>query len=157
MTMPEPTSTTASVVTLTTMAAATPVLHVAGVSLGLRPDVLLAGFAGAVAAMALLNSEPSSGDTWRELLRTSLRRVGVAVASSATAGYLAPLLGLIDGVPAALLLSLAFATGAAAQKVLAAYVDRLERNARGGSPPGGPPGGQPNSANAGGAGNGGAA
>ena len=47
--MPEPTSTTASVVPLTTMAAATPVLHVAGVSLGLRPDVLLAGFAGAVA------------------------------------------------------------------------------------------------------------
>ena len=40
-----------------------------------------------------------------------------------------------------------------------ADMDRLERNARGGSPPGGPPGGQPNSANAnaGGAGNGGAA
>jgi len=100
--MPEPTTTTASVVTLTTMAAATPVLHVAGVSLGLRPDVLLAGFAGAVAAMALLNSVRGTGDTWRELLRTSARRVGVAVGSSITAGYMAPLLGLIDGIPAAL-------------------------------------------------------
>lgn len=129
--MPEPTSTTASVVPLTTMAAATPVLHVAGASLGLRPDVLLAGFAGAVAAMALLNSVPSSGDTWRELLRTSLRRVGVAVASSATAGYLVPLLALIDNLPSALLLSLAFVIGAGAQRLLAAYVDRLADRARG--------------------------
>lgn len=139
--MPEPTSTTASIVTLTTMTAAPPVLTFLGISLGLRADVLLAGFGGAVAAMALLNSVPSSGDTWRELLRTSVRRVGVAVGSSVTAGYLAPLAGLIDNIPGALLLSLAFAVGAGAQRVLAAYVDRVERGARGSGPPGGPAGG----------------
>lgn len=130
--MPEPTSTTAGVVTLATMAAAPPVLSILGVSLGLRADVLLAGFAGAVAAMALLNTVPSTGDTWRELVRTSWRRLGVAVASSATAGYLAPLLALIDGTPSALLLSVAFGIGAGAQTVLAAYIERVRRQAQGG-------------------------
>lgn len=132
--MLEPTSTTAGGFTLVTMAIAPPTLAFFGVSLGLRPDVLLAGFAGAVAAMALLNTVPSTGDTWRELLRTSFRRLGVAVASSATAGYLTPLLALIDGVPSALLLSVAFGVGAGAQIVLAAYVERLRRQAQGGAP-----------------------
>lgn len=133
--MPEPTSTTAAgVVTLATMAAAPPMLTVLGVPLGLRADVLLAGFSGAVAAMALLNTVPSSGDTWRELLRTSGRRLGVAVASSATAGYLAPLLALIDNVPGALLLSVAFGIGAGAQTVLAAYIERVRRQAAGHPP-----------------------
>ena len=58
--------------------------------------------------MALLNTVPSTGDTWRELGKTSMRRVGVAVASSAFAGYATPILALINGIPDALLLSMAF-------------------------------------------------
>lgn len=131
--MPDPTSTTAGIVTLATMATAPPMLAVFGVPLGLRADVLLAGFSGAVAAMALLNTVPSTGDTWRELLRTNGRRLGVAVASSATAGYLTPLLALIDNVPAALLLSAAFGVGAGAQTVLASYIERIRRQAQGGA------------------------
>lgn len=127
--MPEPTSTAATAATLLSLTLAPPVLSIAGVSLGLRPDVLLAGFSGAVAAMALLNTVPATGDTWRELLRTSLRRVGVALASAATAGYMAPLLSLIDGTPGVLLLSVAFGVGAGAQTVLASYIERLRGRA----------------------------
>lgn len=141
--MPEPTSTTAAAVTLASLTLAPPVLSIAGVSLGLRPDVLLAGFSGAVAAMALLNTVPSSGDTWRELLRTSARRVGVAVASAATAGYMAPLLSLIDGTPGVLLLSVAFGVGAGAQTVLASYIERLRGRAAQAGPNGPAGGGAP--------------
>lgn len=117
--MPEPTSSTAAAITLAASAAATsPVLAFAGISLGLRPDVLLAGFWGAVCAIGLLNTMPSSGDTWRELWNTSMRRLGVATASSAFAGYTTPLLALINGVPDAILLSVAFVAGAGAQQLL---------------------------------------
>lgn len=118
--MPEPTST--ATVTLVGGAAALPLLTVAGVSLGLRADVLLAGFSGAIAAMALLNTVPSTGDTWRELWNTSWRRVGVAIGSAAFAGYTTPLLAFINGVPQELLLSVAFVAGAGAQKLLARVV-----------------------------------
>jgi hypothetical protein len=119
--MPEPTS-TAAAGTLTLGAAVMPLLTVAGVSLGLRADVLLAGFSGSIAAMALLNTVPSSGDTWRELWNTSLRRIGVAIGSALFAGYAAPLLALINGVPQALLVSVAFVAGAGAQQLLARMV-----------------------------------
>jgi hypothetical protein len=121
--MPEPTSSAA--VTLATHALAMPALTVAGVGLGLRADVLLAGFCGAVAAMALLNTVPGSGDTWPELLRTSARRVGVSVGSAVTAGYISPLLALINGVPGELILSVAFVAGAFAQKLLPWIFERL--------------------------------
>ncbi len=47
--MPEPSLSTVAI--MTGAAAAVPTLVVFGVSLGLRPDVLLAGFSGSVAAM----------------------------------------------------------------------------------------------------------
>lgn len=118
--MAEPTSTV--VATVVAQAVAIPVITVFGVSLGLRPDVLVAGFFGAVTAMALLNTVPATGDTWKELWRTSMRRVGVAVASSAFAGYATPLLALVNNVPPALLLSAAFIAGAGAQKLLSKMV-----------------------------------
>lgn len=121
--MPEPT--TSATLTLVGQALVVAPITIAGVSLGLRADVLLAGFAGAVAAMALLNTVPGGGDTWPELVRTSLRRVGVSVGSAVTAGYLAPLLGLINGVPEPLLLSLAFIVGAGAQQMLPWVIERF--------------------------------
>ena len=139
--MPEPTIPTAAGVTLATQAAAVPVLTVLGISLGLRPDILVAGFAGAVVAMALLNSVPSTGDTWQQLLRDSLRRMMVALASSATAGYLTPLTVLVANVPDSLLLGIAFVLGAGAQQMLLAWLKRLRTTVGGADPPGGPGGG----------------
>lgn len=125
--MAEPTTTVAA--TVLAQAAIVPVLTIAGVSLGLRADVLLAGFAGSVAAMALLNTVPSTGDTWRELRRTTWRRIWVAAASAAFAGYATPLLALINGVPDALLLSVSFVAGAGAQKLLTKMVATMKGGA----------------------------
>lgn len=135
--MAEPALSTASAtITLAAQAVAVPVLALFGIPLGLRADVLLAGFAGAVAAMALLNSVPGSGDTLHELLRTSLKRVGVALASSAMAGYAAPLVALMIAMPDAVVLGVGFVIGAGAQRILPALIERVaERQA----PPSVPP------------------
>lgn len=138
--MPEPTIPTAAAVTLASSSLAVPVVTAFGVSLGLRPDILVAGFAGAVVAMTLLNSVPSTGDTWRQLLRDSLRRMAVALASSVTAGYLTPLTLLVAQIPESLLLGGAFAVGAGAQRMLLAWLQRLNRTV-GGDPPAGQGGG----------------
>lgn len=114
--MPEPTSTAS--VTIATAAAAVPVLTAFGVSLGLRPDLLVAGFSGGLVAIILLNSVPSTGDTWVNLIRTSLRRMCVACASAATAGYMTPLAVVAANVPDNMLLSMAFLVGSGAQHTL---------------------------------------
>ncbi len=122
--MPEP-ATTTTAVTLAAGSIAVPALTVAGIPLGLRPEILIAGFSGALVAIILLNSVPSSGDTWLELLRTTLRRMAFAVASSLTAGYLAPLIMLIGQLPDAAQLGSAFAVGGGAQRVLLAVLRRI--------------------------------
>jgi len=122
--MAEPMTTSASL----TLAAATvtvPVLTIFGVPLGLRPDILVAGFGGALAAIILLNSVPSTGDTWREMLRTTARRMAVVLASSVTAGYLVPLSLLLANVPESLQMAAAFAVGGGAQQALARAVGRF--------------------------------
>ena len=124
--MPEPAATAAST-TLAAATAAVPALTAFGVNLGLRPDVLVAGFAGALAAIVLLNSVPTEGDTWLHLLRTTWRRIAVAIASSLVAGYLTPTLMLAMPMADALALGLAFATGAGAQKVLRRAIERADR------------------------------
>lgn len=119
--MAEPISTSAATLALTGVAV--PILTVCGISLGVRVDVLLAGFCGAVAAIALLNTVPSTGDTWRELLRTTGRRVFVAASGAFVAGYLAPAF-MPTGITESGLLSAAFIVGAGAQKALNAAIDR---------------------------------
>ena len=93
--------------------------------LGLRADLLIAGFAGSLVAIILLNTVPSAGDTWQQLLRLTLRRMAVACASSLTAGYLTPLVMLLANMPEALLLGSAFAVGGGAQRVLLFAIQRL--------------------------------
>lgn len=132
--MPEPTVAAAGL-PFVVPAAAVPVLLAApdyapqlvmfGIQLGLRADVLLAGFAGAVAAITLLNSVPSSGDTLRELARTSLKRVGVAVGSAVTAGYIAPLFAFFQGIPESLVLGVAFVVGAGSLQLLPWLIERF--------------------------------
>lgn len=134
--MAEPmTTATTAAATITMAAAATtmPVLTILGVPLGLRPDVLIAGFSGALVAIILLNSVPGTGDTWQHMLRTALRRMGVVLASSMTAGYLVPLALLVANLPESLLLSGAFAVGGGAQQVLAFFIQRLAGRQAGGA------------------------
>lgn len=124
--MPEPTSSTAAAVaTLTAAGISMPMLTLFGVPLGLRVDLMIAGFCGSLVAIILLNSVPGDADTWPKLLRTTLRRMAVALASSITAGYLTPLALLIANLPDALLLSAAFAVGGGAQRVLIGAIARL--------------------------------
>lgn len=136
--MPEPL--TPAAVALTTVTAAVPtvtMVTIAGVNLGLRPDVLVAGFGGALAAIILLNRVPSEGDTWPHLIKTTGRRIAVAFASSLTAGYLTPLALLLADVPEPLLLGGAFAVGAGAQTILRGAIERLRpgsRQSSGGDP-----------------------
>lgn len=122
--MPEPVITPAAA----TLAAAPPavaMLTAFGVNLGLRPDVLVAGFAGALVAIVLLHSVPSDGDTWQHLVRATARRVAVVLASSLVAGYITPLTLLMANLPEALLLAVAFSVGAGAQKILRGVIDRI--------------------------------
>lgn len=121
--MAEPTSTAVAAATLTMAGVAVPTLAVFGLQLGLRADVLLAGFLGALVAIVLLNTVPSTGDTWRELLRTTARRAFVAFASSATAGYLVP--AMMDHAAIATLLACSFVVGAGAQKILNMAIDKF--------------------------------
>lgn len=124
--MPEPTSSTAAAVaTLTAAGISIPVITLFGVPLGLRVDLMIAGFCGSLVAIILLNSVPGDADTWPQLLRTTLRRMAVALASSITAGYLTPLALLMANLPDALLLSAAFAVGGGAQRVLIGAIARL--------------------------------
>lgn len=122
--MVEP-ATTTTAVTLAAGSIAVPALTIAGIPLGLRPEILIAGFAGSLVAIILLNSVPASGDTWSALLRTTLRRMMVALASSLTAGYLAPMIMLIGQLPDAAQLGSAFAVGGGAQRVLLAVLARI--------------------------------
>lgn len=114
--MPEPTST--AVATVVAASAAVPPLTAFGVSIGLRPDILIAGFSGGLVAIALLNTVPGDGDTWKRLVQTSVRRMGVTCASSLTAGYLTPMALLAANVPDSMLLGMAFMLGVGAQKAL---------------------------------------
>ncbi len=136
--MPEPTTTTtAAAATLSAAGITVPPLVLLGVNLGLRPDVLIAGFAGALVAIILLGSVPSEGDTWQHLLRTTAKRMAVALASALVAGYLTPIVMLMTSMPDAVLLGGAFAVGAGAQRMLRAVIDRWTPNrqpAEGGKP-----------------------
>lgn len=122
--MVEPTTTTTAV-TLAAGSIAVPALTVAGVPLGLQPDILIAGFAGSLVAIILLNSVPATGDTWMALLWTTMRRMAVALASSLTAGYLAPVAHQLAQMPDYTLLGAAFAVGGGAQRVLLAAMHRV--------------------------------
>ena len=112
--------------TLGAATAAVPPLIAFGINLGLRPDMLVAGFAGALAAIVLLNTVPADGDTWYHLLRTTWRRMGVALSSALVSGYLAPLVALAIPMQDPLALGTAFAIGAGAQRALRKAIDRIE-------------------------------
>lgn len=110
-----------------------PQIVVFGVALGLRADVLLAGFSGSVVAIALLNAGPASADTRGALLRDTSRRFCWCMASALTSGYLTPLALLIERetlrIPDSLILSLAFVVGAGAQRWLTRFIKRGDKPA----------------------------
>lgn len=116
--MAEPATTAGLAALAVTTAASTTAVTILGIPLGLRIDILIAGLFGCLAAIIVLNSVPSTGDTWRELRRTTVRRMWVAIASSMCAGYLTPLASLMWAVPEPLQLCTAFMVGAFAQRML---------------------------------------
>lgn len=120
--MAEPTS--SALVTVASAVVSTSALTAFGVPLGLRADVLLAGFLGSLIAIILLNTVPGSSDTTRDMVRLAFRRMAVAWASSITAGYLTPLVLLVVIVPESALLSMACIVGAGAQSFLRALIGK---------------------------------
>lgn len=128
--MPDPTLPAAAAVQFAATVSGVASVTLLGVPLGLRVDLLIAGFAGAVVAMALLNSVPGSWDTWQQLVRTSLQRIAVAVASSLVAGYVTPILMLMISMPPALVVCTGFVVGAAARQVLTFVIQRMTGGAQ---------------------------
>ncbi len=131
--MAEPTS-TAAIVTFAAASISVPMLTAFGVPLGLRADLLVAGFAGSLVSIVLLNSVPGYGDTWRQLIRSTIRRMLVCCASSLTAGYLTPLALLMANLPDPLVISAAFSVGGGAQQVLMFAIRRLRIDPPGTTP-----------------------
>lgn len=94
--MPEPTVPAAAAAAAAGLTVAVPpALMLFGVPTGMRPDDLIAGAVGAAAAILLLGAVPSTGDTARELVRTTGKRAGFALISAAFAGYAAPVVGAV--------------------------------------------------------------
>lgn len=122
--MAEPT--TAAGVTYAATGVVVPVIVAFGVPLGLRADVLVAGFLGSVAAIGLLDTVPSSGDTWIELMRTTFKRMFVAISSAFTAGYLTPMVLLMANLSEPAFLAASFAIGGGAQQVLRWAIARIQ-------------------------------
>lgn len=129
--MPEPTA----AVTFVAVGGVVPVITLLGAPLGLDVKLLFAGFVGALAAMALLNTVPGTGDTWPELLRTTVKRMGIAVASSLTAAYLTPLLPWLITMPEPLVATTAFVVGGGAKRVLTAVIERFGLSVEQGAKP----------------------
>lgn len=127
--MAELSATTVATVQFVAGGATVPVLAAFGVPLGLRVDFLVAGFAGSLAAMILLNAVPATGDTWRHLMRDTVRRMAVMLASSLTAGYATPNVALLSNLPPSIVLGVAFTVGGGAQHVLGALIRRRKREA----------------------------
>jgi hypothetical protein len=122
--MAEP-ATSSAAITIAAQALTVPALTVAGMNLGLRADILLAGWAGAVAAISLLNTVPDINEGAAHLLRLAVRRTGVSIGSAMTAGYTAPLCLLINGLPESVALGVAFIIGAGAMRILPWLIERI--------------------------------
>lgn len=126
--MAEPTSTAVAAATLVAAGVSVPFLTAFGVPLGLRIDILIAGFAGSLVAIILLNTVPASDETLVGLLRATVKRMAFVLASSLTAGYLTPLTLMVSNIPDPLFLCAAFAVGGGAQKVLVWSIQRITGN-----------------------------
>lgn len=123
--MPEPTTTTAAAITLAAGAAAVPMVTILGIPLGLRADLLIAGFGGSLAAISILNSTPAKDDTWLEAIKVAPKRIGVAIASSLTAGYLTPLILSFSSINDVWLMGGAFAIGCSPHLALLFGIKRV--------------------------------
>lgn len=137
--MPEPTTTAAGIATLAATAVSTTAITAFGIPLGLRADLLVAGLFGSLGAIIMLNTVPGSSDTWRELVRTTVRRMLVAMASSVTAGYLTPMFAVSTIVGEPWQMGAAFVVGAFAQRMLVLARDKVAPHTRPGQDVGGAP------------------
>lgn len=108
-----------------TVGGAVQILTIFGVSLGLRPDFLVAGMLGAVASIFLLNSVPLEGHGVMARISNMLQRFFVVLSSSVTSGYMTPLsMAMIPTMGAELQLGVAFVVGAGARILLQRCIQR---------------------------------
>lgn len=102
-----------------------PVLTILGVSLGLRPDILFAGFCGALVSILLLNSVPLVGEGVSARISNTVQRLFVALSSSVSAGYLTPLIvSIIPAMSEPWVLGSAFVIGGGARVMLQNFIKR---------------------------------
>lgn len=125
--MAEPIFTPAAVATLAASAAAVPVLTLLGYPLGIRPEVLFAGFAGGCFGVAFLNTVPAlphpEFPIWVSAIWTASRRIVAVMSSSLAAGYIAPSIAA-TAAPEQLFLA-AFVVGAGAQGIVTAALVKM--------------------------------
>lgn len=124
----EPISTsTAAVATLAASAVAVPALTLLGYPLGIRPEVLFAGFGGGCFGVTLLNTVPHEPHLdwplWASALWTAARRIVAIIVSSIAAGYIAP--SLAAGAPFDVQLMTALVIGAGAQGAVTMVLIKL--------------------------------
>ncbi len=127
--MPEPTAPAMASLALMGSAATVQGLTAFGIQLGLRPDVLIAGFAGALVAIILLDSvpaRPGEEASWQGYFRLTLRRLAVVLASSLASGYIVPWMAP-GQMEVTSVLGSSFIFGAAAQQILAKLVARFQQ------------------------------
>lgn len=107
-----------------TVGGAVQILTIFGISLGLRPDVLVAGMLGAVASIFLLNSVPMVGEGVWARISNALQRFFVVISSAGTSGYLAPLITSLIPMNQSWLMGTAFIVGAGARIMLQRFIQR---------------------------------
>lgn len=132
----EPISPTAFTFSVVTGSAAIPVLHVLGIPLGIRPDILMWGLIGGIIALILLRPPPPSSSIWRAVV-TGLYLILSLLAGAVTSGVLSQAIAImfhaaIPIIPIDITLSVtAFVIGAKSQQTLVAITSRFDKIIKG--------------------------
>jgi hypothetical protein len=132
----EPISPTAFTFSVVTGSAAIPVLHVLGIPLGIRPDILMWGLIGGIIALIHLRAPPPSASVWRAVV-AGLYLILSLLASAVTSGILSEAIAImlhaaIPIIPPEVTLSMtAFVIGATSQQTLAAITSRFDKIIKG--------------------------
>ena len=134
--MAEPTSTAAVAFTLVAGGAAIPVLHILGVPLGVRPDILMWGLMGGLIALIHIQAPPPKAGILQAML-IGMSWIFALLSSALTSGFIAPAVAIMLNavapiIPPDITLSMtAFIIGATAQQTLASVTERLNKILKG--------------------------
>lgn len=96
-----------------------------GIPLGIRVDLLCAGFFGSLSAQVLLPPTRVELVGVINNLVHFCRKVFAALASCVTAAYLAPIIAIMIHMPETVLVAIAFLIGASANSVLTLLITKV--------------------------------